>query len=49
MTHREYFDNQHTAWTYAQLLPKNRFKVVDYGKDDHGYYVEYIDHPAYTR
>lgn len=49
MAHREYFDNQHTAWAFAQLLPKNRFEVTDYGKDAKGYYIEYIDHPKYTR
>ena len=50
---REYFKDSQTAWKYAELLPKTRYTVTDYGKDDSRpdspYYIEYIDRPAYTR
>ena len=52
-THITYFDNNSTAWKFAQMLPKSRFEVIDYGKDenrkDEQFFVKYIDRPSYTR
>ena len=49
MLYRDYFDDPNTAWIFAKLLPKTRYTVIDYGKDDTGYYIEYKDHPEYAR
>jgi len=52
-TQRTYFKTKHAAWEFARLLPKNRYEVTDYGKDEskaiESYYIEYIDRPKYTR
>lgn len=49
MKTKTYFNDWKTAWAFANMLPKTRYTVTDYGKDDSGYFIEYIDRPAYTR
>lgn len=53
MTQRTYFSTEYEAWEFAKMLPKTRYEVTDYGKDDSNakepYYIEYIDRPKYSR
>lgn len=52
-TSTTYFSDQSIAWKFATMLPKQRFEIVDYGKDESRkkdpFYVKYIDRPSYTR
>jgi len=53
MIQRDYFETEFEAWTFAQMLPKGRYTIMDYGKDEtHSttpYYIEYLDIPKYKR
>ena len=46
----EWFADKHTAWRFAEMLPKQRYEVINYGTDINGkYFVEYLDRPKYAR
>ena len=51
MNERTYFETQAEAWQFALLLPKTRYTIEDYGKDDSNekapYFIEYSNTPTY--
>ena len=39
---RMYFSSKDLAWAYANLVgASQRYKVVDYGQDETGFYVDF--------
>ena len=53
ITERTYFDNEHTAWAFAQSIAKlNHWIVSDYGYEDgkdEPYFIETMNDPFSTK